>query len=124
MNTNVIVPQSATIPFGFRKNGSLSIIGKSRLDTVVVMAQAEELYFLVTRPYLITFADQVLSTFVYGGHDQGLIIFKYSIGQEIRNPRKLLKSIRNKLVGAARNAKYEEWMETEQEVEVRYSEIA
>ncbi len=113
MNTNVIVPASVSIPCG--KNGSLSIIGEIRCDTVVVMARAEELYFLPMRPHMITFADKVVSTWINGDSDQGLVIFEYSIGQEIRNPRKLLKSIRNKLMGAAQNAKHEEFKEQQEE---------
>ncbi len=115
MNTNVIIPGSISIPIG--RNGVLTALGGGRCSSLVLMARAEELFVLAMYSHHIKFADKVITSFIDSKEDEGLIIVECSVRKEIRNPRKLMRSVRNKLMGAAHAAKLEEEQDAIERIE-------
>lgn len=91
MKNNVIANQFA---ISCLSDGCLEIIGNSR-DGVVFCLSGNVVWDL--RRDLPEFCENAI--FTNDIHSkESILIFKKSLGEELRNPRKLLKSIRNKLV--------------------------
>lgn len=104
MKTNVINSQFAIECF----NGSLSIIGVStyRRSSVIFRLTGDSVNDLMRDqpPFCknAIFTRDVESL-------ENVLIFEYSLREVLRNPRKLLKSVRNKLVQAGfRNQREED----------------
>lgn len=102
MKNNVIIPESYQIPI--QSEGTLSIIGKT-WGKVVFMAVG---VLLPNNADLDGFADNLI---IFNNinakceETETSVVFEYTIdGPGIRNPRKLLKSMRRKLMKAIINA--------------------
>ncbi len=90
MKTNVIIPQSHQI--SIQSKGTLAIIGKSPYALTLMATNL----MLVGFPNLSKFAKNVIETHLDGLGD--CLIFEYNLRGELRNPQKLMRSVRNKLM--------------------------
>lgn len=97
MKTNVINSQFAIECF----DGSLEIIGRSNHNVVFILRGSAAGDLIRSAP---SFCKNAISSHEAGGdgirYTKNIFIFEYSLQGELRNPRKLLKSLRNKLVQA------------------------
>jgi hypothetical protein len=87
------------------KNGSLEIIGVINppsihyTGSVVILAKYEELKCICNEEH----PDYCQNCITSGAPDQPdttVMIFSYSIKGELKNPQRLLRSVRNKLMGS------------------------
>ncbi len=93
MKSNVINPSHPhQIPI--EGSGTLAIIGENN-QRVVIMASGLSLW---GGEGIKEFAKN--SIFTYSVDGSGVIIFEYNLRGRLRNPQRLLKSLRNKLMGA------------------------
>jgi hypothetical protein len=102
MKTNVIT-NALTVQLD--TDGSLEIIGVFP-GKVVLKAQADCLRAVPLSR--IKFAKNMIVANSPTVEDRPVLIFEYSLWSELRNPRKLLKSVRNKLMGAVRTTQTED----------------
>ena len=106
MKTNVINSQYAIEVFN---TDSLEIIGKSKSSVVFRLTGTTAGELLRQHP---PFCKNAIFTNEIGdwtGYRRNILIFEYRLNGELRNPLKLLKSVRNKLVQAGfRNRQEEE----------------
>jgi len=96
MKTNVIDSRLVIECF----EGNLEIIGKNNHNVVFILRGTAAGDLLRSRP---DFCKNPISCHeIDKGNSYGrnILIFEYRLQRELRNPRKLLKSIRNKLVQA------------------------
>ena len=104
----------------FGRNGSLEIIGSKNSNdgfdrgTVVFVAKAEELDYL--RHSTPDFCKTPIVSWALDGSDKVVFVFEMNIRGQLRNPQKLLKSVRSKLMGAIHTAEQAIDHETEEEV--------
>ncbi len=105
MKTNVINSQFAIECF----EGSLEIFGKNNHNVVFILRGTSAGDLIRSCP---NFCKNLITTNEIGdgiGHQRNVLIFEYRLQGELRNPRKLLKSVRNKLVQAGfRNQREED----------------
>jgi hypothetical protein len=97
MKNNVINSQFA---IEVMSTDSLEIIGKSRSAVVFKLTGTTAGELLRSHP---AFCKNTIFTHEIGdgvGYQRNVLIFEYNLREELRNPRKLLKSVRNKLVQA------------------------
>ena len=92
MKTNVITSQFA-IDY---HDGSLEIIGRGQNAVVFRLCANSVNELLRDQP---SFCKKAIFTYD-ATSGKGMLIFEYSLKEELRNPRKLLKSVRNRLVQA------------------------
>ncbi len=93
MKTNVIDSQFA---IEVMSTDTLEIIGKNRSGVVFKLTGTTAGELLRSHP---EFCRNVIHTEdIISGHN--VLIFEYNLREELRNPRRLLKSVRNKLVQA------------------------
>lgn len=112
MKTNVINSQFAIEYF----NGHLSIIGASiygRSSVVFRLVGDSVIDLMRDQP---PFCKNVIFTRDIESCEN-VLIFEYSLREELRNPRKLLKSVRNKLVHAG----FRNQRENDKEYEEKYT---
>ncbi len=105
MKINVIKSQFGSIQFG--KDGSIEIIGitNERQDekgSVLILAKSSELDWL--QNWTPSFCKNCIMTWATDGSNTVIMVFQFSIEGELRNPSRLLKSIRNRLMGAINSA--------------------
>lgn len=101
MKNNVIIPQSHQVEI--QSEGTLSLVGKADgkaifMATGIMWHGDEKLEGFVKNS--ITFNNLDAEGLAIGD----AVIFEYPIEGEIRNPRKLLKSVRNRLMKAILDA--------------------
>ncbi len=96
MKNDVINPQHQ---IQIQGSGTLAIIGR-RSNCVVFMASGIDTFGTED---LDNFAENCIRTGDIEGHGD-ILIFEYRLRSELRNPQKLLKSVRNKLVRAINTA--------------------
>lgn len=102
MKTNVINTKSShSIDC---HDGSLEIIGSHRDGVVFLLRGSAAEALRQSEP---PFCLNPINTYEIGSRLH-MLIFKYKIKSELRNPRKLLKSVRNKLVQAGIRNQMEE----------------
>lgn len=78
-------------------DGNLEIIGKSQTSVVFRLSGSSVSDLMRDHPAFCKnciFAEELCP------REKRILFFEYSLKQELRNPRKLLKSVRNKLVQA------------------------
>ena len=115
---NNVITHSHMVPFG--RTGSLEIIGYQNSNdgfnkgTVAFIAKSDELDYL--RPSQPDFCKTTIITWALDGSDTVVFVFTINIRGQLRNPQKLLKSVRNKLMGAIHTAEQSIEHETEEEV--------
>ena len=96
MKTNVINSQFTIECF----EGNLEIIGKNNHNVVFILRGTAAGDLIRSCP---DFCKNPISSHEIGegnGYQRNILIFEYRLQGELRNPRKLLKSVRNKLVQA------------------------
>ena len=101
MKDNVIT-HALMAPFG--PDGSLEIIGTKEeggpQDSVVFLAKGDMARWLYhSQP---EFCKKCITTWAPDHSATTMLIFEYRLRSELRNPQKLLKSVRNKLMQAVR----------------------
>jgi len=110
MNTNVINPSVEIY------GGKLSIIGQNQF-TVVIMATGLR---MVGDVRLDKLAETWIKTRLLGDQSD-TVIFEYNLRSELRNPHKLLKSIRSKLMhlmNVAHSEFDQEWSDLEWQMDM------
>jgi len=97
---NNVITHSRMVQFG--SNGSLEIIGKTKefhdSGSVVFMAKGDMAQNMFYSPP--DFCKKCITAWMPDGSGIAILIFEYSLRGELRNPQKLLKSVRNKLMQA------------------------
>lgn len=99
MKTNVI-SNSFTVPFD--TNGSLEIIGKKGglgSGKVVFLVKGQKVHWF--HHELPDFCKNAITTWSPDDSGTPTLIFEYMLREGLKNPQKLLKSIRNKLMRSA-----------------------
>jgi len=104
---NNVITHSRMVQFG--SNGSLEIIGKTKefqnSCSVVFMAKGDMAQNMFYSPP--DFCKKCITSWMPDGSGIAILIFEYSLRSELRNPQKLLKSVRNKLMQAI-NAEHQQ----------------
>jgi hypothetical protein len=101
MKNNVINPQFSSIQFG--KDGSIEIIGitgerQDEKGSVLIIAKSAELDWL--QNWTPSFCKNCIMSWATDGSNTVIMVFQFSIEGGLRNPKHLLKSVRNRLMGA------------------------
>ncbi len=111
MKNNVINSQYS-IPFG--QNGEITVLGKFP-GHVLIMVKDDPSSRLGNLPRQDFMRNQAFAYSMDKG--EPTFVFEYKLESELRNPRKLLRSVRNKIMGAIRliddelNTQDYEWQE-------------
>ncbi len=100
MKSNVIVSASRQVQI--QSEGTLAIIGQS-CSRVVFMVYGITTIGLTVEDLECFASNCVIVQHRLGGMGE-IILFEYSLRGELRNPQKLLKSVRNKLMRVIRDA--------------------
>ncbi len=104
---NNVITHALMLPLG--TDGSLEIIGtkegRFNESSAVFLAKGDMARWLChSQPDLF---KKVIMTWAPDHSATAMLIFEYTIGSPLRNPRKLLKSVRNKLMQAVRRQQCE-----------------
>ena len=109
---NNVITHSRMVQFG--SNGTLEIIGKTKefhnSGSVVFMAKGDMAQNMFYSPP--DFCKKCITSWMPDGSGIAILIFEYSLRSELRNPQKLLKSVRNKLINAEHQRREIEYFDT------------
>lgn len=95
---NNVINTKYSIQFG--QTGKIEILGKNHRNCLVVLVQGDRrsvLNNLYKQDYMLN------EVFAYSlDEEKPTLVFEYQLNSELRNPRSLLKSIRNRIMAGVR----------------------